>query len=278
MSLPELGAVRAFWEGSPLWTGESTHPEGSREFFEEHRSVVIDDCLAGSFDDRTLPRCARDEPVLDLGCGPGFWALDFTRRGFSRVHIADLTAHGLQLATQRFASYGLERPPAFQVNAERLPFADGSFAHVNCQGVVHHTPKTERACQEIARVLKPGGTASVSVYYRNAVLRAWKLLGPGASRLAAGLKIGLKGRGREDISSYDTVEEVVRRYDGADNPIGKSYSRRGANDLFQPYFHVDEVYLHFFPARALPFPIPHALHRLLDRRVGFLIYLNLTKR
>lgn len=37
------------------------------------------------------------------------------------------------------------------------------------------------------------------------------------------------------------------------------------------------LYLHFFPARALPFKIPSVLHRRLDRKLGFMIYATVRK-
>ena len=59
-------------------------------------------------------------------------------------------------------------------NCENLHFENETFDHVNCQGVVHHTPNTQKAINEIFRVLKRGGKASISVYYKNFLLRNYK--------------------------------------------------------------------------------------------------------
>lgn len=88
---------------------------------------------------------------------------------------------------------------------------------------------------------------------------------------------GLKGRGRESIFLEDNVDEIVRLYDGADNPIGKSYSRQQFEAMLKKRFVVDEMYLHFFPARSLPFRIPAFLHRWLDKHLGFMIYATVHK-
>ena len=157
-----------------------------------------------------------------------------------------------------------------------MTFADAAFDHVNCQGVIHHTPDTPRALSEIARVLRPGGTASISVYFRNASLRHWRTLRPFA-RLAATLGSRLKGRGREDIFSVMNEEDIVRLYDGAANPIGKAYSVEEITQMARQWFVIEETYFHFFPARSLPLPVPAALHRLLDRQLPFMIYLNLRR-
>jgi len=68
---PTVEDVRAFWEANPLFQGETRHEVGSREYFEEHRNVVIGDCFAGKMDERIFD-VARSAKVLDLGCGPGF--------------------------------------------------------------------------------------------------------------------------------------------------------------------------------------------------------------
>jgi hypothetical protein len=45
----------------------------------------------------------------------------------------------------------------------RLPFADGSFDIVICSHVLEHIPDDRAAMREVARVLKPDGTAHVMV-------------------------------------------------------------------------------------------------------------------
>ena len=162
-------------------------------------------------------------------------------------------------------------------NAESTTFGDQLFDHVNCQGVIHHTPDTQATVKEIARVLKVDGTASISVYYRNIFLRSWKILRPLGWFLSL-LGAKLKGRGREKIFSKNNVDEIVRLFDGVKNPIGKSYTQKEFISLLSPYFKIEEMYLHFFPARSLPFKIPKFIHRFLDRNFGFMIYATLRKK
>ena len=138
-------------------------------------------------------------------------------------------------------------------------------------------PYTDRAAREICRIIKPGGSASVSVYYRNIFLRAWPIL-RSLGWLISLLGGKLKGRGREKIYLESNVDEIVRLYDGAENPIGKSYSKKQLFELLEPYFTVEETYLHFFPARSLPFKIPKFVHRFLDKKCGFMVYATLRKK
>lgn len=276
--MTNLNSVKSFWENNPLWTGESKFVAGSRLFFEEHRSVYIDDCFAGFFDLRFLPPprpSGQQMRILDLGCGIGFWTTEFAMRGLSNLTAADLTENALKITQKRLNAYDLQ-VDLKQENAEQLTFSNESFDHVNCQGVIHHTPKTKKTISEIARVLRSGGTASISVYYRNPILRAWpyiRWIGWPLAKLGG----GLKGRGRESIFLQKDVDQIVRMYDGDKNPIGKSYTKQKFIDLLTPEFIVEEIYLHFFPARAIPFKIPRRLHRWLDKNLGFMIYASVRK-
>jgi ubiquinone/menaquinone biosynthesis C-methylase UbiE len=267
--------VRAFWNRNPLWTGESNIEPGSMAFFEEHRRICRDDCFAGSVDERLFMPNDKNAKVLDLGCGIGFWLVEFWQRGFRSLTGADISDASLEMARKRCAIYGLD-VLFHQANAEALEFADASFDHVNCQGVIHHTPDTQAALSEIARVLKAGGTASVSVYYKNFVLRNWSVFRPFA-RIAGAVGSRLKGRGREQIYKLPDADEIIRHYDGNDNPIGKAYSVAQFRAMAEPYFEIEDVIYHFFPARSLPVGLPKFVHRLLDRKLPFMVYFNLRR-
>lgn len=276
MNQKSVDDVREFWENNPLWTGESSFEPGTREFFDEHRTVYIEDCFAGEFDKRFLPPSENREKVLDLGCGPGFWTVELFLRGCSDITAADLTKNALVLVKKRCEIYGVDANFSEQ-NAESTTFEDGVFSHVNCQGVIHHTPNTEACIQEIARVLRDGGSASISVYYRNIFLRCWPLI-KWVGKIIQRLGGGLKGRGREGIYGINDSDEIVRLYDGEDNPIGKSYSKKQLINMLKQYFVVEETYLHFFPARSLPFRLPKFVVKFLDAKAGFMIYATVRKR
>jgi len=274
--MPEVKDVKEFWEENPLWTGESGYAPGSKEFFDEHDFVCINECQGGEFDGRFVPPERNMKRVLDLGCGIGFWIVQLAKRGCNNIVAADLTENALNLARRRCELFDV-KAEFFLENAEKMTFPDNSFTHVNCQGVIHHTPNTDACVAEIARVLDKGGTASISVYYRNIVLRMWPIIGF-VGKFLSKLGFKLKGRGRETIYSENNVNEIVRLYDGADNPIGKAYSKQEFILMLSPYFDVKETYLHFFPSRSLPFKLPAILNRFLDRHIGFLIYATVTKK
>lgn len=269
-----LDEVHGFWQANPVWTGESRWPTGSRLFFEEHADVYRQDCLGGEWDSRLYPDPENRRHALDLGCGHGIMTVELGRV-CERVTAADLTERALEITGLRCRLFGVEAELSRQ-NAERLDFPDATFSHVNCIGVIHHTPDTESCAREIARVLAPGGTAVIAVYYRNALIRHWHRLAA-LGKILASLGIGLKGRGRERLLAAPSGDELVRLYDGAKNPLGKSYTAGEFRELLAPHFRIDETFLHFFPARALPFPLPRRLHKWLDSRLGLMIYARVTK-
>lgn len=275
MQTKDINDVKLFLEENPLFQGESAFEAGSQEFFDEHRRVYIEDCFAGFLDQRLFPE-SPDGLVLDLGSGPCFWSIEFLTSGKAKnIVAADLTKNALQIGRKRFAVYNV-RAKLVQANAETLPFASNSFDHVSCLGVIHHTPETERCVAEIARILKPGGKSVISVYYENVILRNWSKL-RFMGRFIARFGGKMPGRGREGIFFQDDVNEIVRMYDGSENPLGKAYRKSSFVDMLCPYFRIEEIFFHFFPARALPRPLPRMLHQWLDRALPFMIYAKVRK-
>ena len=74
----------------------------------------------------------------------------------------DLTQRGVDLTRERLALEGLEAEVRV-ADAEALPFEDASFDIVYSWGVLHHSPNTQQAVNEVHRVLKPGGVARVMI-------------------------------------------------------------------------------------------------------------------
>lgn len=165
-----------------------------------------------------------------MGCGIGFWTTEFASRGFTNLHAADLTQNAIGLTSKRLKLQNLKADLTLQ-NAEKTTFPDESFDHINCQGVIHHTPDTTAAVQEICRILRSNGTASISVYYRNVFLRTWPIL-RSLGWLVSLLGGKLKGRGRENIFRESNIDEIVRLYDGTMNPIGKVIRRKNFSSFF----------------------------------------------
>jgi ubiquinone/menaquinone biosynthesis C-methylase UbiE len=194
-----------------------------------------------------------------LGCGIGFWVAEFAMLGYKNLYAADLTEDAIKITKKRLEIYNYKVNSSVR-NAENLDFENETFNHFNCQGVIRHTPNTDKYISEISRILKSNVTANIFVYYRNSILRFWKML----RYLYWPLSLfggGLKGLGRYSIFKEKNVDEIVRLYDGKDKPIGKSYTKSSFVKILESHFLINETYLHFFIVRVLPFKIPVFIHK-----------------
>jgi SAM-dependent methyltransferase len=95
-------------------------------------------------------------PVLDYGCGHGMAAVVLARRG-AHMTAFDLSRDYLAEARRRAAANNV-KIEFVQADAERLPFADGCFARIWGNAILHHLEPRRAAC-ELYRVLQPGGIA-----------------------------------------------------------------------------------------------------------------------
>jgi len=107
----------------------------------------------------------RGRHLLEVGCGMGYDSVEFLKRGV-RVTATDLTESAVQFAARHFQIAGLKAEAVQVENVLRLSFADESFDAVWANGVLHATGDTQRAIDEVRRVLKPGGRAIISHFYR----------------------------------------------------------------------------------------------------------------
>lgn len=268
-----LAEVRRFWDANPLFAGESRHEPGEPAFFEEHARMTMRE-HSGRLAQVFVRDARAGVRLLDVGCGIGFWIQALGERG-ADVTACDLSGTAVRLARRRAGHCGLVVRIA-QANGESLPFAPASFDHVNCQGVIHHTPRPRACLEEFRRVLEPGGTLCFSVYLRNLPLRSRLLF---RLVVAAGKRwIRLPGRGRERMWDASDPEELVRLYDGADNPLGRAFTRREVSAMLGSGWDVLEVRRFGFPRRILPFDLSDRVHRLLSRLFGLMIVYRCRKK
>ena len=98
--------------------------------------------------DRLLDIEAGDR-VLEVGCGQGHLVKRLSDRGIEAVGIDANEEAPLVAATDRVV----------HMRAEELQYEDDSFDAIVSIHAIEHIPPLEKALSEMARVLKPGGSA-----------------------------------------------------------------------------------------------------------------------
>ncbi len=124
--------------------------EGQQSFVAQ-RELVLDLLPPGSL------------RVLDLGCGPAVMAEALLERAY-QVYGVDLSPRMVAYARTRMQNHWAALRCHFSTgNVERLAFADDYFDATLSMGVLEYLLCYDRALAEIRRVLRPGGTAVLTV-------------------------------------------------------------------------------------------------------------------
>jgi 2-polyprenyl-3-methyl-5-hydroxy-6-metoxy-1,4-benzoquinol methylase len=257
--------VRNYWDARPCNVRHSQKPVGSREYFDEveARKYRVEPHIPGFADfDRW-----KGKRVLEVGCGIGTDSINFARAG-AELTAVDLSSESLKIAKQRAEVMGVaDRIEFIQANAEELTSAvSGEYDLIYSFGVIHHTPRPDRALSEMRKLAAPGATLKLMVYHR----RSWKVLW-----------IALKeGRGR-----FSNLDELVATHSEAQTgcPVTFTYTRHGGREFAERAgFRVEDVAVdHVFPYRIRDYVeyryvkepyfrwMPEPLFRAFEQRFGW---------
>jgi ubiquinone/menaquinone biosynthesis C-methylase UbiE len=117
--------------------------------------------IAGVFDYETQRhRICTDEQgkhILEIGCGRGVGVEILFGLRAEHVTAFDLDARMIARAQRRLTRY-INRVSLFTGDVEAIDAPDASFEAVVDYGILHHVPDWRKAINEVARVLRPGGT------------------------------------------------------------------------------------------------------------------------
>jgi len=109
----------------------------------------------------------KGKKVLEIGSGAGAHSALFSQMG-AHMFSMDITLDRV-LATAEKLDMIHDNPKnvCLQGDAESLPFSDNFFEIVYSNGVLHHTPRIDKAIEEVYRVLRPGGMAVIMLYAKH---------------------------------------------------------------------------------------------------------------
>jgi len=246
-------SIRSYWDAHPLGLQYVSDPGvkiGTAEFFEHIRPWMNPykfPWIMQRIEQQST--VLKDRRLLEIGCGMGYDSLEFIRRGV-RVTAVDLSPRAVEFCKQHFHVVGADAEEVRVDNALSLSFPDESFDAVWSNGVLHASGDTQRAIDEVYRVLKPGGRAIISHFYRKP---SWMYL--------------LKHAGRANIE-----------YDDEDPPVNEFYTEAEIETMFREFDIVETCREHY---RALPVArtgFRAVLYRYLFRPVYNLIPAPLARR
>jgi 2-polyprenyl-3-methyl-5-hydroxy-6-metoxy-1,4-benzoquinol methylase len=229
-----IADVQRYWDARPCNIRHSPKPVGSREYFDEveARKYLVEPHIPAFAEFERW----RGKRVLEVGCGIGTDSINFARAG-AELTAVELSRESLGIAERRAEVMGVaDRIRFVQANAEELTatLPDERYDLVYSFGVVHHTPRPERALAELRSLTAPGGMLKLMVYHRH----SWKVFSI----------VGAQGHGR-----FWETDELVAEYSEAQTgcPVTFSYTRSEARELVERSgFQVEELRVdHVFPFR-----------------------------
>lgn len=100
--------------------------------------------------------------VLDAGCGAGGLLGAIRQRGHNAAGM-DISREMLAQASGGAGDADSKGTHCVQADLESVPFRDDSFDAVVCVGVLQYLQDEKNGIQELARILKPGGLAVVTL-------------------------------------------------------------------------------------------------------------------
>lgn len=189
---PLLIEIRDYWNEHIHDLEIATEPIGSIGFFDQLDEYRFDKL-------RYLPKLVdfngySGKNLLEIGCGVGIDLVRFAKGGAHVIGI-DLAQVSIDLARENFSQRGLIAELRV-MNGEALEYDDNSFEVVYAHGVLQYTANANKMITEIARVLRPEGTAIMMVYNRNSWLNAMSKV----------MQVGLEHEDAPVLNKYSVSE------------------------------------------------------------------------
>ena len=172
---------------------------------EVNRRFVDDFLAAGGATGRAASSSGLS--ILDLGTGTAQIPIELCRRDRQFAVVAvDAAGSMLELAHGNVANAGLAAQIHLeQADAKHLPFADGQFAAVMSNSIVHHIPEPQGVLAEAVRVIAQDGLIFVRDLMRPADAAQLKAL---VAQYAAGANSHQKGLFAASLHAALTLDEV----------------------------------------------------------------------
>ncbi len=176
------------------------------------------------------PSLIRDRDVLDAGCGTGRYLP--VLHGFRprSITATDLSPHMLERARGKADNVSFHVCPI-----DNLPFPDASFDFILCTLVLGHVRHLSSAIDELARVLRSGGSIAISDFHSFGQLLGWQRTFTAGSRdYAVRYTMHLYADFFNAFRSAG-LEIVMMDEPRIDASLESFYAKAGRRDMYQRY-------------------------------------------
>lgn len=99
--------------------------------------------------------------VVDVGCGPGYFAIPAARMNATRVYGVDVSDEMLGYLRNRCQEASVETVEGVHATAEHIPLSDSVATHIICSMVLHEVDDLDRVLREFHRLLQHQGKALI---------------------------------------------------------------------------------------------------------------------
>jgi UDPglucose 6-dehydrogenase len=248
--------VYEYWNNRPCNIKHSNKEIGTKEYFEEvsERKYKVEPHILKFANFSQY----KNKSVLEVGCGIGTAAQSFIENGAIYTGI-DLSDKSVELTKQRLSVFGL-KGDVLQGNIEEIYDLNGKqFDLIYSFGVLHHTPNTEKAIQNIYKMLKQGGEFKLMMYAKN----SWK---------------------------YFEIQEGLDQYEAQNGvPIAKTYTKEDIQVLLKDFNDINIWQTHIFPYKIESYKnyiyekkdyfknMPDELFECLEKNLGWHLCISCKK-
>jgi 2-polyprenyl-3-methyl-5-hydroxy-6-metoxy-1,4-benzoquinol methylase len=270
--------VREHWNNNPMDYDKINAEKYSKAYYDainvQFRSVAYFGQKKGApfFSNLIDYSSIKNKQVLVVGCGAGTISTELAKHG-AKLTAIDLTEEAVKNTKNQMKLNGCNGT-ILQADAEQLPFEDETFDFVWSWGVIHHTPNTQKAADQIFRVLKKGGKSQIMIYHKNSIfqyLLVYFIRGVIQGRL---FKVG-----KDKLLNMYTDHSHL-----GGTPLAKSYTKKEAKKLFKKFKKIEfKVYgvkdeLFFVPGiKKLLHKLPNFIPNSILRFWGWFLFVELDK-
>lgn len=259
--------IKKQWNNDPCGAITAKQYEiGSPKFYEaveNYRYNLYSPWLKGEINFENY----KNRFVLEIGGGLGTDHIQFAKAGAITFDL-DLAKEHLRLTKLRFDQAKLNGNFIY-ADAESICFKENSFDVVYSFGVLHHTPNTQKAIDEIYHVLKQNGVALIMLYHKHSFFYWFSLF------FVKGIILG-------NLFKMN-MEEILSRFveystSGA-LPLVKVYTKKQAKELFKKFSQV-EIKIRQLTQEDIPFIgkyIPKKFLYFLSRLIGWNLFIRAKK-